>query len=222
MKPLIIVNFKTYNEASGDNGLKLAEICEGLSNKKNVKIAVAPQVADIHRIYSNVKIPVISQTVDEIYDGRNTGKILARNVRNAGAQGTLINHSECRKYLTEIRNIIEICRDLDLVTFCCAGDPSSAEEFAAFSPDYIAIEPPELIGTGKSVSTVDPQIVTDTIKLVNGVNPDIPILCGAGISTAEDVKKAFELGVYGVIVSSAVVKAKDQRKKLAELVESFD
>jgi triosephosphate isomerase len=76
-------------------------------------------------------------------------------------------------------------------------------------PTITSVEPPELIGTGISVSKAKPEIVTDTVKLVHKVDPQMTILCGAGISQAEDVSIALKLGTNGVLVASGIVKAKD-------------
>jgi triosephosphate isomerase len=80
---------------------------------------------------------------------------------------------------------------------------------ASLKPDVIAIEPPELIGTGIPVSKAQPEVVTGTAKLVREVNKKVVILCGAGISRGEDVAAALKLGTQGVLVASGIVKAKD-------------
>jgi len=76
-------------------------------------------------------------------------------------------------------------------------------------PDMIAIEPPELIGTGISVSKARPELITKSLKQIRKVNESVRVLCGAGVTTAEDVSKALDLGSEGVLVASAVVKSKD-------------
>jgi triosephosphate isomerase len=78
-------------------------------------------------------------------------------------------------------------------------------------PDMIAIEPPELIGTGISISKARPELITESVKQIRKVNRSVKVLCGAGVTTAEDVSKALELGSEGVLVASAVAKSKDPR-----------
>jgi triosephosphate isomerase len=46
----------------------------------------------------------------------------------------------------------------------------------------------------------------------------VPVLCGAGVKTGKDVRRALELGAKGVLLASGVVKAKDPRKALQDLV----
>ena len=69
MAPLIIVNFKTYKEATGENAVKMAKMCESAAHnaKNKVKIAVAVQTADIFRVASAVDkklIDVYAQHID--------------------------------------------------------------------------------------------------------------------------------------------------------------
>jgi triosephosphate isomerase len=221
VEPSIIINFKTYDEGSGNRGLELARICEKISDSKNVEIVVAPQVADIFRISSRVDIPVISQTIDAYDEGKHTGSILAEDIKDAGAVGTLVNHSECQKSLEEIEKILEVCRRIKLTTVCCASTPEMAQEIARLSPDIIAIEPPELIGTGISVSKAKPGVITKTLKKVHDIDPNIPVLCGAGISNNKDLMKALKLGAVGVLVSSDIVTAENPEAELEELLKTF-
>ena len=106
---LIVLNFKTYREATGDNALRLAEICEDVSKEYSVKIIAAPQVADIHAISEAVKIPVYAQHIDGVGYGGFTGHVTAASLKAAGASGSLINHSERRLKLADIEASISAC-----------------------------------------------------------------------------------------------------------------
>jgi triosephosphate isomerase len=207
--PMIIVNFKTYLESTGQRALELAKQAEKASKETGVCIVVAPQPADLARIAQAVEIPVFAQHVDPIKPGSSTGHILAESVKEAGAAGTLINHSERQLRLIDIDATIALCQEKGLTSCVCANNPSVSAAIAAMHPDITSVEPPELIGTGISVSKAKPEIVTDTVKLVHRVNSEMTILCGAGISTAEDVSIALKLGTRGVLVASGIVKAKD-------------
>lgn len=218
--PVIIVNFKTYSEATGRNAVELAKKAEKVSNETKVSIIVAPQFADISAVAEAVKIPVFAQHIDSIRPGSYTGHVLADSVKEAGAKGTLINHSEKQLKLSEIDEIIGITREKGLASVVCANNPNISVAAAALKPDIIAIEPPELIGTGIPVSKAKPEVVTNTIKRVREVNPKVTILCGAGISRGEDVAVALKLGTQGVLVASGVVKAKDPYKILREFAEA--
>jgi triosephosphate isomerase len=217
---MIIVNFKTYSEATGRNAVELAKKAEKVSKETKVSIIVAPQFADIFTVAEAVKIPVLAQHIDPIKPGSYTGHVLADSVKEAGAKGTLINHSERQLKLSEIDEIIGITREKGLVSVVCANNPNISVAAATLKPDVIAIEPPELIGTGIPVSKAKPEVVTNTIKRVREVNPEVAILCGAGISRGEDVAVALKLGTQGVLVASGIVKAKDPYKILREFAEA--
>ena len=139
----------------------------------------------------------------------------------AGAKGTLINHSEHQVNMKTIEANIQKCKELGLISVCCAATPRKAMEIAKFSPDFISIEPPELIGGKVSVSKAKPGVIKDTVKLVEKVNPDIKVLCGAGVGTTEDVEKAVELGSNGVLVASAIVKSNNPEKVIRDLIKGF-
>ena len=79
--PLILVNFKTYIEATGKRASELAKIAEKVSKETGVCIAVAPQFTDIPTISKEVEIPVLAQHIDPVTPGSHTGHILAEAVR---------------------------------------------------------------------------------------------------------------------------------------------
>ena len=207
--PIIIVNFKTYTEATGKRAVRLAEEAEKVSSDTDTSIGVAPQLADLGAVTDAVDIPVFTQHVDPIKPGGHTGHVLAESIVENGAVGTLINHSERQLELSEIGEILEITRKNRLFAVVCANNPSTSRAVASLEPDMVAIEPPELIGTGIPVSKAQPEIIVDTIKLVREINEKIIVICGAGISHSEDVSAALELGAQGVLVVSGIVKAKD-------------
>ncbi|MHA1593371.1 MAG: triose-phosphate isomerase [Candidatus Baldrarchaeia archaeon] len=218
--PVIIVNFKCYKEAMGQNAIKLAKIAEKVSNETGVCICVAPQHADIYRVAQEVSIPVFAQHIDPITPGSHTGHVLAEAVKEAGACGTLINHSERRLVLADIDAAIKRCREVGLLSLVCSNNPEVSAAVAALNPDMIAVEPPELIGTGIPVSKAKPEVVTGTIDVVRRVNKEVVILCGAGITTGDDVRAAIKLGTSGVLLASGVVKAKDPEKVLMEMANA--
>ncbi|MEM2110185.1 MAG: triose-phosphate isomerase [Candidatus Odinarchaeota archaeon] len=219
--PIIVLNFKTYVESTGLNALKLAKICEKISCETGVSIAVAPQTADIYRVSSEVDIPVLAQHVDPIKPGANTGGILMECVKEAGASGTLINHSEKTLKLSEIDFLITYARQLSMATLVCSNNINVSGAIAALNPDMIAVEPPELIGSGIPVSKAKPEVVTGTVDFIKRINPSVIPLCGAGISSGEDVKAAVKLGTNGVLLASGVVKAKNPEAALKSLAEAF-
>jgi len=218
--PVMIVNFKTYAEATGKRAVELAQEAEGVNDETGVSVGVAPQFADLASVAEAVEIPVFAQHVDPIKPGSYTGHVLAESVKEAGAKGTLINHSERQLKLSDIDETIRIIREKSLLSVVCANNPTISKAVAALKPDFIAIEPPELIGTGIPVSKAKPEVVTVTIQLVREVNREVVILCGAGISHGEDVRAALKLGTQGVLVASGIVKAKDPYAIMLEFAEA--
>jgi triosephosphate isomerase len=220
--PLLLINFKSYSEALGRRGLKLAQICDRVSKKYNVSIAVAPQYVDIREIVSATDVPVFAQHIDPIEEaGAFTGHLVAKNLKEVGIAGTLINHSERKLGVREIGKCIEITKRNKLISVCCAASNREAKKIAGFKPDFIAIEPPELIGGDISVSVAKPEIVERGVRAVKGISPRTEVLCGAGVKTEEDVRKAILLGTVGVLVASGVVKASNKRAVIEEMVRGL-
>jgi len=218
--PLILVNFKCYKEATGNNALKLAKICKTVSKEYKVNIAIAPQYTDIFRITSKLRIEVFGQHIDTVDPGAHTGHITALSLKKARVIGSLINHSERRLSLREINECIRQTKKHDLISIVCSDSIMKVKNIAMFEPDFIAYEPPELIGTGVSVSKTKPRVVSETVKIIKRVNPEIKVLCGAGITDGEDVRKALELGTVGVLVASGVVKKYSPKEILTEFAKA--
>ncbi len=215
--PIILVNFKCYLEATGKRAVRLAKYAEEASRKFGVTVAVAPQVADIRLVSEQTGAPVFAQHVDAIRPGSHTGHVLPESVLEAGASGFLVNHSERRLQASVIEDILSRARELKLTTVVCANTSGIAAAVSSLEPDMIAVEPPELIGSGVAVSKARPEVVTDTVSKIRRINQDVIILCGAGITSGEDVKAALALGTEGVLVASGIVKAKDQAAAINDL-----
>jgi len=217
--PLILINFKAYRESSGRKAIELAKVAEKVSKETGVTIAVAPQLTDLAMVASQVEIPVFSQHADAVKPGSHTGHVTLEAIKDAGAVGTMLNHSERRIRADQIDVLVKWARELGLVTVVCSNTPEVTAAMAALGPDMVAIEPPELIGTGIPVSKAKPEVVLGSVELVKKVNPNVKVLCGAGITTGDDVAAALRLGTVGVLLASGVVKAKDWEKAIRGLVE---
>lgn len=219
--PLIVLNMKTYPQALGKRGLKLAKIAEDVTREYGATIVICPPITYLAKFAEDFEIPVFSQTVDNISTGSNTGKISIEMIKASGASGSLINHSENRLILADIEKVVRVLRTHGLYTIVCANNEAVSAASAKFDPHAIAFEPPQLIGTGISVSSAQPEIVKNNVKRITIENPKVSPLCGAGISNAGDVKKALELGTKGVLLASAYVKAKNPHTLLSSMVEAL-
>ena len=218
MYPLLIVNLKTYFD-SIDDALRIAEIAKKIMRETKTNIVLTPShlsLRDIARI-----VPTFAQSIDPIEIGAHTGHVLANEVKKSGALGTLINHSEHRITLDDIKKCIDICKKVGMISCVCAASDEEAEEIARFEPDMILAEPPELVGGDISVSTARPEIIRDSVKRVKKISPATMLLCGAGVKNKDDVRKAMELGADGVGVSSGIVKARDIEAAMRDIANGL-
>jgi len=216
--PVVIINFKTYTKATGEKAVLLAQTCEHVSNKYDVPIVVAPQIPDLFRVAKAVEIPVFSQHMDPGEPGRFTGHVLGDALVESGCTGTLLNHSERRMQLADIEESIAKSHKINLFTVVCTNNIQVSVAAASMNPWSVAVEPPELIGSGISVSQAQPEIISGTVEKIRKVNKNIVILCGAGISTGEDVASAIKLGAQGVLLASAVANSDKPESVLSDLV----
>jgi len=219
--PIVILNYKTYLESTSENALNLAKSCEMVAEETGVNMMVAPQSGDIYRISQEVNIPVLAQHIDPIDAGGHTGSILPECVKEAGAVGTLINHSEQRMQLFNIDAVVKKAFSLGMTSVVCTNNIETSTAAATLNPDFVAIEPPELIGSGIPVSQAEPEIVEKTVEMIHNINPKVRVLCGAGISTGDDLKAAIELGSEGVLLASGIILADDPKKALLDLVSKI-
>ncbi|MEM1945828.1 MAG: triose-phosphate isomerase [Candidatus Caldarchaeum sp.] len=215
--PTIILNFKAFREALGNHALELAKTAEKVSLETGVQVAVCPCLTDLQNVVNHVSIPVLAQHCDPHKPGPFTGSVVAESLKTIGVVGSLLNHSEKRMKLSDLTLSVTRLRENGLISVVCADDVSAAVAAAALKPDAVAVEPPELIGTGISVSTAKPEVVSEAVARVKTANPNVVVLCGAGVSTAEDVRKAVMLGAEGVLLSTAYVKSRDPEKLLREM-----
>jgi triosephosphate isomerase len=216
--PVIVLNEKAYVESMGKQGFELAEVCVEVAEETGISIAICPQQVELALIASMVNIPCFAQHVDAIEPGSHTGFVTLEAIKAAGAAGSLVNHAEHRLKLADIDFTIAKAASLDLLTIVCTNNIAVSKAAAELKPYAIAVEPPELIGTGRAVSKVDPGIVENTVREVKGVEEECIVLCGAGVTNGEDVRAAIALGADGVLLASGVVKAKDPKAALLDLV----
>ena len=222
--PILILNFKNYLEVAGRASIELAKAAQQVfkSLDGRIKIVACPPQPALSLVKENVDIPVFAQHVDDAKEGSTTGYFIPEIAKSFGAQGSLINHSEHRIDRPEtIQNLVDNLRKLQMISVVCARSAAEVADIARFKPDYIAIEPPELIGSGKAVSKENPAIVTDSIQAAAKVSQVVKVICGAGITDAADVRSALKLGAKGILVASGVIKATSWVDKISELASGY-
>ncbi len=220
-KRILLINFKTYEEATGKRALALAKICDKIAKQTKIDIRIAVQAADLALIKKDVKIPVYGQHFDIQDPGKSTGSITGYSLKQAGARGSILNHSEKRISKEDLKDAVKLAKYYGLDSCVCVQTLKEAEEICLLKPDLIALELPGLIGGNVSITKANPHLILDSAKTLRRINPKIVILVGAGITTKEDVKHAFLLGADGVLLASHFVLAKDPEKFLKELVKSI-
>jgi len=207
MKPIVIINFKTYK--SGKDAVSLAKQIE----KFDKNIIVGVQATDLHSIYSLTSLNVFIQHVDLCEPGRNTGFITPEAAYAIGARGAFLNHSEHKLSFDVIKNTVTRCKKLKLKTAIFASNLKEAKKIKSLKPDYLIYEPPELVAGNISVSKAKPDLIKKISK-----NLKYDFIVGAGIKNKEDVDIAMRLGAKGIAVSSAITKARNPKKALKELL----
>ena len=218
MRPrTFIVNFKNYPEVMGDGSIRLAKAAAELNWELGLDVVVAPPIPMLHSVASAVKIPVYSQRADLGEQGKSTGATIPESIKAAGCAGAILNHSESRIPVDVIGMTVQRMKGLGLISCACAETTEEAVKVAAFNPEFLAIEPPELIGTGRAVSKARPELLTETAEALKKERYEGNLLCGAGIVSGDDVAAALRLGTSGILVASSVVKAQDWPSKLREL-----
>ncbi len=218
----LIINFKNYTDIGGEKTLELSKVAEQVRNSTGVEIVIAPPQPSLSQVCTMVKTPVISQHVDSSTPGSTTGYFVPEIVKSYGVIGSLINHSEHRiDSLDSIGELVEVLRGLPMVSVVCARTVEEARDIARFNPDFIAIEPPELIGSGKAVSKENPAIITESIAAATEQSKSSKVICGAGIIDRTDVESALRLGANGILVASGIIKAPSWHDKIYELALGF-
>ena len=215
VKPLVI-NLKNYYEILGDNSINIVQDAKNASLSNHKDIIIAPPPSSLLAL-SKLKIPIVSQHVDDVPLGATTGFIVPEIIRSYGALGSIINHSEHKIGHSQIKNLVKRLRELDMISIVCADDLHELKAISQFSPDFLAIEPPELIGKGVAVSKANPSIIKESVQAVKRISPTVKVLCGAGIVDKYDVEKALELGAEGILISSGVIKSSSWYNKILEL-----
>jgi triosephosphate isomerase len=213
---MILVNFKTYKETTGKKAIFLASMIADVAKETGVEIIACPQAVDLKKV---AKITSVwTQHVDPIKQGKSTGWFPPEVAKEVGARGTLLNHSEHKLSVGVLDETLTRCKMVGLKTLVFADSPGEARLIAKFKPDLIGYEPPELIESKTtSVARSKSKIIEKVVKRI----VRIPILVGAGIKDKKDVEISLKLGAAGVVVSSAVVLAKDPKKILTNLAEGF-
>ncbi len=221
--PVIVLNLKTYPEATGTSAVTLVETAARLAAEKKKRVVVCPQSAEL--AWLSAQFPateyfqLFAQHADAAASGAFTGAMVPATLSAHGIRGSLLNHAEKKIGMAQVEKALVALASAGLETIVCADSVDEAKKIASFAPPCIAVEPPELIGKGISVSTAQPEIVTGSVEQIRAIHSDIRVLVGAGVSTAEDVATSISLGAQGVLLASAFVKSRNPALLLEEMLD---
>ena len=222
LKILLVINCKNYVEVSSPKKLlQLGNSALKASKKYKTKIAISPPPHMCTWLAQNSKITVLAQHVDIQGTGSTTGYVVPEMLAKSKIAGAIINHSEHRVPISHIREAVNRLSKLNLLSIVCAKNVSESGKMAALNPNFVAVEPPDLIGTGRSVSEHKPKTVSGSAEAVAKAKNRTELLCGAGIVTRKDVSSAISLGSHGILVASGVIRAKNWDKIIGDFASQM-
>ncbi len=195
-RPIIAGNWKMFKGVS-----EAKEFMQGLLNSdfsKDVDVVIAANylaLAELHKMQKD-NVYVIAQNFHEEKDGAYTGEVSIDMLKSIEVDGSLIGHSERRKYFNETDEVVnkKVRRAIEesMYTIVCVGEvleereAGKAEEVVIsqtkkaldqVSKDdlkniTIAYEPVWAIGTGKTATDSDAEqmcaVIRNTIKEMYG------------------------------------------------------
>ena len=131
-RPLIIVNFKTYEGAQGHSAEVLARAMESVDTDARLVAAVsALDLSSVVKAAPNLE--VWCQHLDPITFGSNTGWLHPDTAVARGASGTLINHAEHKVSLENVAMLLDQVPE-GFEVCACAAD---VDEARALQPSYL-------------------------------------------------------------------------------------
>lgn len=218
---MIFINFKTYQQGTGAQAIKLIGLLEEVANETQIKIIPVVQAADVREAVQNSKLEVWAQHIDGVEFGAHTGHVIAEAVLEDGASGTFLNHSENRfSDIDKLSKANERAFQVGLKTLIFAGDLDELKVVLRLKPTFVSYEPPELVGSKTtSVAKEKPEIISEAVELSKASG--IPLIVGAGIKSEDDIRKSLELGASGFAIASSIVAAEDPKTELMNLVKGY-
>lgn len=218
---MIFVNYKTYEEASGEKAITLTKILEEVAHASQVKIIPVVQIIDAEKVIAGTTLEVWIQHVDPVSFGAHTGWTLPSEAAKVGVSGVFLNHSEHKfDNFDNLSTANKMAIDANLKTLIFATDIAELKNVCGLAPTYVAYEPAELVGsTTTSVAEGRPEVISEAAGVAKSFG--LPLIVGAGIHSQEDIRKSLSLGAVGFAIATNIVKADNPKEALLELVEGF-
>jgi len=208
---MIFLNFKIYQETSGDNTIKLCRLI------KDKRVILCLQAVDIYRVKQTLPdLEIWGQHADPVGFGKFTGYQAPISLKTAGASGVLINHSEHQLSLDQIQAAAAACRESKMRVMIITDTLELIKQVNQLKPDYIGFEDPKLIGG--PVAMIDAHF--DLVKQAAAA-AQAPLIVGGGIRTSAQVRKVLKVGGRGILVASEFAKSLNPEATLLDLVSGF-
>lgn len=206
------------NYLYGKDIIELAKIAERASLRHNVEVIFTTPYVNINEVSAKTEhIHIFAPHIDCAPIGRGLANVLPESVRQAGATGVMLNHTEKQLSVAELISTIERAKGLDMMTIICATSIAETCAVAALHPDMIVSEPLELIGTGNAVGEC---FVRSAMDCVFKTDPNIGVLVAAGVHNGEDVYRIIRAGADATGSSSAIALAREPERVVDEMLEA--
>lgn len=216
--PFFEIGPKTY--LYGKKAVALAVSAAQASQEFGVDVIFTAQYTDIRPIRDAApQLRVYAQHMDPIYPGRGIGSVLPEALRDAGADGVMLNHAERPLPWKTLLDTVRRAQEVGLETIVCATDVEEALRIATLAPTVLLVENPLLIGTGVRA----PEQVSEVAKIntrIHEIAPEIAILHGAGISNAQDVYEIILAGADATGSTSGIMTAADPAAMAYAMLQS--
>jgi triosephosphate isomerase len=205
----VVANWK-MNMLQGEAVTFCETFLEGYTPKDNVQVAVAPPYTLLTTVHDALRakgVITLAQNGHYAPRGAHTGEIAMSQVKDAGANGVLIGHSERRQLCGETDEIIARklvkARAKGLLPVLCVGetlaDRDAGNTFmvlrqqlqvvaqAGAGPLWLAYEPVWAIGTGRRADPGQIQeahaFIREEVQVAFGVpDSNVPILYGGSVT----------------------------------------
>jgi triosephosphate isomerase (TIM) len=214
---LIAGNWKMYKGPS-----ETAEFCLGLrvQELEGVDVVVCPSYVSLAvavQLLAGTEIAVAAQNVHWEHEGAYTGEISAPMLREIGAYGAIIGHSERRQCFGETDETIgkraHAALQEGLFVIACVGETEEERErgdtedvlrrqLSVLEPDdnlVVAYEPVWAIGTGR---TATPELAQDAHAFIKSLL-DAPVLYGGSVKPDNAPELLAQPAVDGALVGGA-------------------
>lgn len=214
-----------------------------LTREYNQSLIICPALVDLERATRALKdtgkhnIQLYAQKVDSAARGDSaTGAVSPDSLKELGIHGSLLNHKEARIYgsgpqhnpdgYSRLVSTMEAAVNRDLYLIVCADGAETAARIAKEVNDRdlghrvaIAVEWDEFIGKRISMVKERPDEIRAGVAAVQQIVPRVPVYCGAGVETAEDILKAIEMGAQGALAATGFTKAPRYEGDFSKAVE---